>query len=88
MEGIAEKHAGFISGLTKLLDLFVAMRYLYPSDIIRPPHSSSTIATSIFEAIGLDAEVIALIKLIPGLRSKIVQAYQWRGVELIPRSKP
>ncbi|KAI4612923.1 hypothetical protein J4E80_006978 [Alternaria sp. BMP 0032] len=87
MEAIAEKHAGFISRLTKLLDLFVAMRYISPSDVIRPPHSSETVATSIFEKIGLDSEVIQLIRSIPALRSDIVESWQWFGVELIPRSK-
>ena len=87
MEAIAEKHAGFISRLTRLLDLFVAMRYISPSDIIRPPHSSKTVATSIFEKIGLDSEVIQLIRSIPALRSDIVESWQWFGVELIPRSK-
>jgi hypothetical protein len=87
MELIAEKHAGFISRLTKLLDLFIAMRYISPSDVIRPPHSSETIATSIFEKIGLNSEVIELIKLIPAMRSEIVDGYNWFGVELLPRSK-
>jgi hypothetical protein len=87
MESIAEKHAGFISRLTKLLDLLVAMRYISSSDVIRPPHSYETIATSTFEKIGLSSEVVELIRLIPALRSDIVQGYQWSGVELIPRSK-
>ncbi|KAI4656221.1 hypothetical protein J4E93_000940 [Alternaria ventricosa] len=87
MEAIAEKHAGFISRLTKLLDLFVAMRYISPSDVIRPPHSSETVATSIFEKIGLDSEVIGLIRSIPAMRSEIVEGWQWFGVELTPRSK-
>jgi hypothetical protein len=87
MEFIAEKHTGFISRLTKLLDLFVAMRYISPPDVIRPPHSSETIATSIFERIGLNSEVVELIRLIPAMRSEIVEGYQWFGVELIPRSK-
>ncbi|KAG9192649.1 hypothetical protein G6011_11383 [Alternaria panax] len=87
MQLIAEKHAAFISRLTKLLDLFVAMRCVSPSDVIRPPHSSETVATSIFEKIGLDVDVIELIKLIPAMRSDIVEGYQWFGVELIPHSK-
>jgi hypothetical protein len=87
MELIAEKHAGFISRLTKLLDLFIAMRYISASDVIRPPHSPETIATSIFERIGLDSEVIELIKLIPAMRSEIVDGYNLFGVELLPRSK-
>jgi hypothetical protein len=87
MELIAEKHAGFISRLTRLLDLFIAMRYISASDVIRPPHSSETIATSIFEKIGLSSEVIELIKLIPAIRSEIVDGYNWFGVELLPRSK-
>jgi hypothetical protein len=87
MDFIAEKHAGFICRLTKLLDLLVAMRYVSPSDVVRPPHSPETIATSILERIGLHPEVIELIKLIPAMRSDIVEGYQWFGVELIPRSK-
>ncbi|KAI4921666.1 hypothetical protein J4E90_000092 [Alternaria incomplexa] len=87
MEAIAEKHAGFISRLTKLLDLFVTMRYISPSDIIRPPHSSETVATSIFEKIGLNSKVIQLIRLIPAMRSENVEGWQWFGVELTPRSK-
>jgi hypothetical protein len=38
MELIAEKHAGFISRLTKLLDLFIAMRYIPASDVHRNFH--------------------------------------------------
>jgi hypothetical protein len=87
MESIAEKHASFISRLTKLLDLLVAMRYISSSDVIRPPHSHETIATLIFEKIGLSSEVVELIRLIPALRSDVVQGYQRSGVELIPRSK-
>jgi hypothetical protein len=87
MELIAAKHAGFVLRLTKLLDLFIAMRYISASDVIRPPHSSETIATSIFESIGLDSEVIELIKLIPAMRSEIVDGYNSFGVELLPRSK-
>jgi hypothetical protein len=43
-----------------------------------------SIATSIFESNGLDSEVIGLIKLIPAMRSEIVDGYNWFGVELLP----
>jgi hypothetical protein len=87
MELIAEKHAGFISRLTKLLDLFIAMRYISASNVIRPPYSPETIATSIFDRIGLDSEVIELIKVIPAMRSEIVKGYNLFSVELLLRSK-
>jgi hypothetical protein len=87
MDVIFEKHAGFITRLTKLLNLFVAMRYIFPSDVIHPPHSSSTVATNIFHKIGLDPEVIELIKLVPAMRSHIVEGYNLFGVEMAPRSK-
>ena len=87
MEATTQKHAGFNSRMTKLLDLFISMRYISPSDVIRPPHSSETIATDIFQKIGLDSEVIDLIQLIPAMCSEIVEGYNWFGVELLPRSK-
>jgi hypothetical protein len=46
MDAIMNKHVGFISRMTKLLDLFVTMRYIMPTDVILPPHPPSAIATT------------------------------------------
>jgi hypothetical protein len=83
IEDVAEKHSGLICHLTKLLDLFIAMRYVSPSDVIRPPHAPGIIASPL----GLEPDVLVLTTLIPWMRTQIVEGYQWFGVELIPRSK-
>jgi hypothetical protein len=87
MDAIAVKHAGLVSRLTELYDIFIAMRYVFPGDVIRPPHSSRTIAIDTFRELDFEPEVIDLIKLIPALRSNVVWGWQWFGIELLPRSK-
>jgi hypothetical protein len=87
MDAIARKHAGFITRMTKLLDLFVTMRYIAPTDVIRPPHSSDTIATTTFQNLGIDPEAIGLMRVMPAIHSQLVWRWQWFGIEMIPRSK-
>jgi hypothetical protein len=87
MEQVAAKHKSLIAGLTKLYDILIAMRYVSSSHVVRPPHSSDSIAISQLQALGLESEVIDLIKLLPALRSEVTWGYQNWGTELAPRSK-
>ena len=75
MEQIAAKHKLLITGLIKLYEILIVMRYISSSDVVRPPHSSDSIAISQLQALGFESEVIELIKLIPALRSEATWGY-------------
>jgi len=84
---IAEKHKSLINGLTKLYDVLIAMRYISSSDVLRPPHSSQTVSVDMLQGLGLESEVINLVKLLPFTRPEVTWGYQEEGIELMPRSK-
>jgi hypothetical protein len=87
MEAIADKHKALISGLTRLYETLVLLRYISPNDVVQPPHSSSLISTATYSTAGYDSEVIELMRLVPALRNEIVWGYQQEGTEILPRSK-
>jgi len=72
MDQIRIKHAALISGLTSLYDVLISLHYVSSTNVILPPHPPQLLATSIFQKIGLDTEVIDLISQTPVLRSSIV----------------
>jgi hypothetical protein len=87
MSVIANKHAPLISGLNKLYDTLITMRYISPHDVVQPPHTTEAISDDTFQSIGYDSEIIELMRLIPALRGEIAWGWGKQGTEILPRSK-
>ena len=87
MEDIAAKHAPLISSLHKLYNTLVAMRYISPSEVLNPPHSTETIPDDTLQPLGYEPETIQLIRLIPFLRGDVAWGFQDKGTEILPRSQ-
>ncbi|KAF3002421.1 hypothetical protein E8E13_003654 [Curvularia kusanoi] len=87
MDDIAAMHAALISSLNKLYDTLLAMRYLSPEEVLRPPHSSEAISDDTFQALGYESETIQLMRLIPHLRGNVAWGFQNEGTEILPRSQ-
>jgi hypothetical protein len=87
METIATKHAPLISGLKNIYDTLIAMRYISPSELLTPPHSTETIPDDSFQPLGYEPVTLQLIRLIPVLRSDVAWGFQNDGTEILPRSQ-
>jgi hypothetical protein len=87
MKSVADENADLIAGLSRLYDILIAMRYIFPKDVLSPPHTTETVSDGIFRALGFEAETIELIRLMPFLRSEVAWGWRKDGTELLPRSK-
>lgn len=87
MDDISATHATLISSLSKLYDMLLAMRYLSPEEVLRPPHSSESISDDTFQPLGYEPEAIQLMRLIPHLRGHVAWGFQNDGTEILPRSQ-
>jgi hypothetical protein len=87
MGDITIRHAALISGLSKLYDTLIAMRYIFADDIVHPPHTKEAIASDTLQTLGYEAETIELITQTPFLQGKIAWGWQKDGTEVLPRSK-
>jgi hypothetical protein len=87
MDDIAQRHMIFLSGLDKLYDTLIAMRYIFPEDMVQPPHTTEAILNDTFQTLGYDTETVQLIRLMPFLRGDVAWGWQKNGTEILPRSK-
>jgi hypothetical protein len=87
MSAIAEKHTDLIGGLSRLYETLTAMLYIFPDDVVQPPHTPETISDDLLEKLGYESEAAELIRLLPFLRGEIAWGWQKDGTEILPRSK-
>jgi hypothetical protein len=86
-DDIAQKHAIFLSGLDKLYDTLLAMRYIFPEDMVKPPHTTEALFNDTYQTLGYEPETVELMRLMPFLRGEVAWGWQKDGVEILPRSK-
>ncbi|KAI8933460.1 hypothetical protein NX059_010074 [Plenodomus lindquistii] len=87
MDPIATKHAHLISGLNQVYATLIAMRYVCPEDMVRPPHTTRAILDDTFQLLGYEDETVQLIRLLPFVRGDVAWGWQRSGTEILPRSQ-
>ena len=87
MENVSARHATLISSLHNIYNTLIAMRYISPSEVLKPPHSTESIPEATLQPLGYEPETIQLIRLIPLLRGDVAWGFQNDGTEILPRSQ-
>jgi hypothetical protein len=87
MEDVSAKHATLISSLHNIYNTLIAMRYISPSEVLQPPHSTESIPEATLQPLGYEPETIQLIRIIPLLRGDVAWGFQNDGTEILPRSQ-
>jgi hypothetical protein len=87
MDNIAQRHAELLLGLGKLYNTLIAMRYISPEDVIKPPHTTEIILDDTFQTLGYESGTVQLIRLMPFLRGEVAWGWQKNRTEILPRSQ-
>ncbi|MCJ1251058.1 hypothetical protein MMC30_008289 [Trapelia coarctata] len=89
---IPQCHAALITGLTSLYDTLISLRYLQPTDVQKPPHTSPkpAVAASKLRSCGFEPEVIELMSHLPYLTGSAYDRtrHSIHPFELAPSAMP
>lgn len=89
---IPQCHAALVKGLTSLYDTLISLRYLQPTDVQKPPHTSPkpAVAASKLRSCGFEPEVIELMSYLPYLTGSAYDRtrHSIHPFELAPSSMP
>jgi hypothetical protein len=87
MDNIAQSHAELLLDLERLYNTLIAMHYISPEDVIKPPHTTEIILDDTFQTLGYESGTVQLIMLMPFLRGEVAWGWQKNGTEILPRSQ-